>query len=374
MRFLLITVIFSTVMAAMNLYSYRRFFKKLHPPFNHYPFVIPATLLIGDIFFILDLAIGIIPDSPTLYLISSTFIGLTFMLFIIAVVYDLSVTISQQIPFDSERRKTLKIIFDITMLIAALSYLLRGITQGLKFPEVNHIKISIKSFPVNGFSIVQLTDIHIGRTIKSSFIAQLVEKTNELSPDIVVITGDLVDLPLDRIKQDLNPLSNIKAPTYFITGNHEYFHNPQITIDYLKTLGIKPLLNDCVTIGDKHNNFNLIGINDITGERVGILKADIEQAYSKADISKPCIVLAHQPKFIERMHNHRCDLMLSGHTHGGQIFPFGFLVMIDQPYLAGLYQHNDDQQIFVSRGTGYWGPPLRILAPSEISHIVIQNT
>ena len=87
----------------------------------------------------------------------------------------------------------------------------------------------------------------------------------------------------------------------------------------------------------------------------------------------PCIVLAHQPKFIERMANHRCDLMLSGHTHGGQIFPFGFLVMIDQPYLAGLYQHNEQQQIFVSRGTGYWGPPLRILAPSEISRIVISR-
>jgi len=373
MRFLLFTVIITSVMAAMNIYSYRRFFKKLHPPFNRYAIAIPSILMLGDIFFILEIATQIIPESPMIYMISSAFIGFTFIFFVIALVYDLSVTTSSKVPFDLERRKTIKIIFDVTMLIAAMSYLLRGLAQGLKLPAVNHVNVKIKGFPVNGFSIVQLTDIHVGRTIKAEFIEQLVSQTNDLSPDIVVITGDLVDLPLDKIHKDLNPLSKIKAPTYFIPGNHEYFHDLEATIDYLKILGIKPLLNDCITIGNEQDNFNLIGITDIVGERLGVLPPDIKQAYQKADIDRPCIVLAHQPKFIERMNHHRCDLMLSGHTHGGQIFPFGFLVMIDQPYLAGLYQHNDEQQIFVSRGTGYWGPPLRILAPSEISRIVIRS-
>ena len=370
MLFIVITI---SVMAAMNLYSYQRFFKKLHPPFNRYAIAIPSILMIGDLFFILEIATQIIPESPALYMISSAFIGFTFIFFVIALVYDLSVTASSKVPFDMERRKTIKIIFDITMLIAAMSYLLRGLAQGLKLPEINQVDIKIKDFPVNGFNIVQLTDVHVGRTIKGDFIEQLVNQTNNLKPDIVVITGDLVDLPLDKIHKDLNPLSQIKAPTYFIPGNHEYFHDLKDTIDYLKLLGITPLLNDCITIGNEQDNFNLIGITDIVGERIGVLPPDIKQAYKKANTDKPCIVLAHQPKFIERMNNHRCDLMISGHTHGGQIFPFGFLVMLDQPYLAGLYQHNEDQQIFVSRGTGYWGPPLRILAPSEISHIVITS-
>ena len=373
MRFLIFTSIFTAVMAALNIYSYRRFFRKLNPPFNRYAFVIPSILMLGDIFFILELATQIIPESPTIYFITSSFIGLTFMFFVIAVIYDLSVTVSSKVPFDMERRKTIKVIFDVTMLIAAFSYVFRGLAQGIKFPEVNQVNINIKDFPFDGFTIVQLTDIHVGRTIKNDFIEKLVEQTNQLSPDIVVITGDLVDLPLDRIHKDLNPLSQIKAPTYFIPGNHEYFHDLEDTINYLKILGIKPLLNDCVSIGDEQKYFNLIGITDITGERINILPPDINRAYEKADTSKPCIVLAHQPKFIQRMNNHRCDLMLSGHTHGGQIFPFGFLVMMDQPYLAGLYQHNEQQQIFVSKGTGYWGPPLRILAPSEISQITIRS-
>jgi predicted MPP superfamily phosphohydrolase len=372
MRFLVFASVFILVMAALNLYSYHRFFKKLHPPFNRYAAVIPLVLMIGDIFFVLEIVIPIIPESPTLYMITSAFIGFTFMFFVMAVVYDLSITASSKVPLDMERRKAIKIIFDVTMLIAAMSYLLRGLAQGLKPPMVNHVDIKIKDFPVDGFNIVQLTDIHVGRTIKADFVDGLVKQTNELSPDIVVITGDLVDLPVDRIRDDLEPLRKINAPTYFILGNHEYFHGPEPVINHLELLGIKPLLNDCTTIGDEHNNFNLIGLTDIAGESLDMLRPDINQAYKNADTNKPCIILAHQPKFIERMNNHRCDLMLSGHTHGGQIFPFGFLVMMDQPYLAGLYQHNNDQQIFVSRGTGYWGPPLRILAPSEISRIVIR--
>jgi len=372
MRFLIFTSVFIAVMAALNLYSYHRFFKKLHPPFNRYAAVIPAVLMLGDSFFVLEIATQIIPESPALYMITSAFVGFTFIFFVIALVYDLSITASSKVPLDMERRKAIKIIFDVTMLIAAMSYLLRGLAQGLKLPAVNHVDIKIKGFPVDGFSIVQLSDIHVGRTIKGEFIEELVRQTNELSPDIVVITGDLADLPIDLIHKDLDPLSKITAPTYFVLGNHEYFHGPEPIINYLDLLGIKSLLNDCIAIGDEQNSFNLIGLTDIAGESFDMLQPDIEKAYKKADINKSCIVLAHQPKFIERMNNHRCDLMLSGHTHGGQIFPFGFLVMMDQPYLAGLYQHNMDQQIFVSRGTGYWGPPLRILAPSEISRIVIR--
>jgi len=187
---------------------------------------------------------------------------------------------------------------------------------------------------------------------------------------MVVITGDLCDLPPEKISRDLEPLKTLKAPAYFVTGNHEYFHGVEAILTKLESLGIKPLTNKSTLFGNKEGSFNLVGLNDLAGERFGA-PPDVEAAYSGVDSSKATIVLSHQPKSISLVKERRCDLMLSGHTHGGQIFPFGLLVMLDQPYLVGLHQHSPDQQIFVSRGTGYWGPPLRVLAPSEISRIVI---
>lgn len=373
MRFVLFISIFLLVMAAANVYIYRRFLRRVAPDYSKALIWVPVILMLGEIFFIVDLVTGIIPDSPTLYLINSAFIGITFMLFVVATFYDLIITVSGRVPFDQERRKVIKVIFDVTMIIAAMSYLLRGLSQGIKAPKINNVAVQIKDFPINGFTLVQLTDVHVGRTIKREFVEDLVTRTNDLAPDLVVITGDLVDLPIEHIKDDLRPLNELNAPCYFTLGNHEYFHGPESAVDYLVSLGIKPLLNDCVQIGKGKRRFNLVGINDLTGKRLGLLPHDVDKAFSKADVSRPCIVLAHQPKMIDLVDDRRCDLMLSGHTHGGQIFPFGLLVMMGQPYLAGLYQHAIDKQIFVSRGAGYWGPPLRILAPSEISRIVIHS-
>ena len=118
----------------------------------------------------------------------------------------------------------------------------------------------------------------------------------------------------------------------------------------------------------------LVGLNDLTGNRFGYMGADTEQAYMDINQARPTIVLSHQPKSISLLADKRCDLVLCGHTHGGQIFPFGLLVMLDQPFLQGLHEFMPGKQIFVSRGTGYWGPPLRVMAPSEISRIVITSS
>jgi len=373
MRYLIFGTIFLSVMAAANYYIYRRFFCKLAPAVSRYAVVIPLTLMIGEILFVLDRVFDLFAESPLLYMIDSAFIGITFMLFVVATLYDLTITTSKRVPFDQSRRRTIKILFDITMLVAAAAYLLRGFSQGIKAPVTNRVEVKIKNFPTDGYSIVQLTDLHVGRTIKRSFIEQLVSRTNALNPDMVVITGDLVDLPIDEISHDLEPLGEIIVPCYFILGNHEYFHGAEPTIDYLRSLGIQPLLNQNVKISSGNGSFNLVGVNDVMGERIGELPMDFETAFSGVNTNLPTILLCHQPKGILRSDNHPFDLMLSGHTHGGQIFPFGFLVMIDQPYLAGLHRHDARRQIFVSRGTGFWGPPLRVLAPSEISQVVIRG-
>lgn len=359
------------VMALMNVYTWRRFLRLISHAKANYLIIIPIILMAGDTFFILDIATNLIPDSPTLYVISSSFIGITFMLFAVAIVYDLSITVSKRVPIDHSRRKVLKLMFDVTMLVAAVAYLLQGFSQGIRFPQTNRVHVRLKDFPLDSFNLVQLTDIHVGRTIKRDFIEKLVAATNQLEPDMVVITGDLVDLPIILIEDDLYPLKDLKAPTYFILGNHEYFHGVNDTLEILDSLGITPLLNDHVVIGEGDRQFNLLGLNDISGRRVGAYPPKKNRAYAGVDQNKTCIVLAHQPKMIEEMEGYRCDLMLSGHTHGGQIFPFGLLVMTAQPYLAGLHTHTPEQQIFVSRGTGYWGPPLRFLAPSEISQLII---
>lgn len=373
MKFSLFFLAFLGVMALLNLYIYKRFFKKLHPPFNRYSFVIPSLLMLGEIFFVIEAITQVLVGSPSLYFILAASIGITFLLFVVSLAYDLNLSLFKRVPFQKSRRKFIKIAFDTTMLILAFSYLFKGLKGGLSKPVLNTVNIKINDFGQTDYVIMQLSDVHVGRTIQKSFVQELVQRVNAESPNIVVITGDLIDHDISKIKNDLEPLANIVAPAYFILGNHEYFHGATETINHVKSLGITVLLNENLQINENGTHFNLIGLTDVIGERIGEYPMDVEKAYKGINPNIPSIVLGHQPKSILRLNANPCDLMLSGHTHGGQIFPFGLLVMIDQPYLAGLYQHTSKKQIFVSRGAGYWGPPIRVMAPSEISKIVIKG-
>nr|CRH06444.1 Putative integral membrane protein with phosphohydrolyase domain [Candidatus Magnetococcus massalia] len=365
---MLFVIIILTVLSLTNWYIYRRFFRQLTPRMHRPGAWLMGTIMAGELLFIADRITGLIPDSLIFFQIMSSFIGATFMLFVVALIYDLVITTSKRVPFDQERRRTLKVVFDIAMLIGAASYLWHGFRQGTKPPQVKDVVVNIKDFPTNGYTIVQLTDVHVGRTIKRDFVVELVQRTNAMQPDLVVITGDLVDMHPQRIAADLEPLKTLQAPTYFVPGNHEYFHGVEVILAHLKGLNITPLTNQNVLLKE---GFYLVGLNDLFGRRFGKHPPDVKEAYQGVDAQRPVIVLAHQPKLIEECEAQRCDLMLSGHTHGGQIFPFGALVKLAQPYLAGLYTHKPGQQIYVSRGTGYWGPPLRVLAPSEITRLVI---
>ena len=210
--------------------------------------------------------------------------------------------------------------------------------------------------------------MHIGKSLGKSFLDGIVKDINILNADIVVITGDLVDLNVDDIGDKLDSLKDIKSRfgVYFVSGNHEYFHGVEAICEYLKSLHVKVLTNESVVINQQ---INLVGITDLMGRRLGILKPDLRKALLHVNPELPTVLLAHQPKITNELKNEKIDLILSGHTHGGQIFPFGLLVLLDQPYLAGLYQHSKNTQIFVSNGAGYWGPPIRVMAPSEIVKI-----
>jgi predicted MPP superfamily phosphohydrolase len=370
-RQIIFIAIFITMLGLVNYYVYKRFFRQLSSSFHVIGSFLILILMAGEIVFTIDMIYRFIPESLTVYMLLSTFVGATFMLFVIALIYDLTVSVSRRVPLDQERRRVIKVIFDTAALFAAVSYLWRGFSQGTRLPEVNDIIVRIRDFPFSGFTIVQLTDLHIGRAIKRDFVEDIIARTNAIHPDMVVITGDLCDMSPDEISHDLEPLKTLNAPAFFVTGNHEYYHGVDTILAKVVSLGIKPLTNESILFGNDRGSFNLVGLNDLTGKSFGIRAPDVEMAYQGLNESKPTIVLSHQPKSISLVAGKRCDLMLSGHTHGGQIFPFGLLVILDQPYLDGLHEFMPGKQIYVSRGTGYWGPPLRVLATSEISRIVI---
>ncbi|MCD6433171.1 MAG: metallophosphoesterase, partial [Sulfurimonas sp.] len=219
--------------------------------------------------------------------------------------------------------------------------------------------------------IVQLSDIHIGGLIDEDFMKSIVKRVNILEPDLVVITGDLVDIDIKQAKRPLQQLESLKSKygTFFVVGNHEYFHDVNKIITKVKSLGIKVLENENIYIGKEGEGFNLVGVYDIFGYRTLHHIPELQQALSNKK-DAPTILLAHQPKYIEEVKG-GVDLMLSGHTHGGQLYPFKFLVKLQQPYISGLHQHTKELQIYVNRGTGFWGPPMRLGATSEITEIII---
>jgi len=370
-RFLLFGLVFTAVMGGLNVYTYRRFFKRLHFGTPKVWKTLCYVLFGTEVLFVFQTLTHLLPDSLALYYLLSSSVGVTFMLFFVALIYDLMHAAAAQIPFDSERRRFIKVGFDLTMIVAAVAYLLGGLIGGLRRPVLRFERIALGEADAEPFRIVQLSDVHVGLGIRRAFVADCVERINALDPDLVVITGDLVDRKVEHIGEDLLPLKGLRSRhgTFFITGNHEYFHDAEAVVAFVRgTLGITVLDNRNVPVGGR---YNLVGINDLVSKRMGVMPYDVEAAFAGCDPALKTIVLAHQPKSVRIMEHKRYDLMLSGHTHGGQIFPFGLLVMIDQPYLAGRYRVTAEKQIYVSRGTGYWGPPLRVLAPSEIGVIDI---
>jgi hypothetical protein len=357
-------LIATLVLIGMNVYIYKRFLRKVDF-LKHYQKMIKWLVVIFVVLeFIFFATLRFSFLSSFWYSIFSSLIGISFMLFCIALVYDILHLPLQKLPFDASRRMALKIILDISMFVIAFSYILKGFINGFKEPKLTELEVKIKNLksPLN---IVQISDVHIGQSLGKEFFDEIVRRINKLQADIVVITGDLVDLHVSKIGNKLDSLKDIRSKygVYFVTGNHEYFHGVEGICEYLKSLHVRVLDNENVVIDEK---INLIGVNDLTGKRMGIMPPNLKKAMMHIRKDLPCILLAHQPKFIKEVKNQPIDLVLSGHTHAGQIFPFGLLVLLDQPYLYGLYKHSKDTQIYVSSGAGYWGPPVRVMAASEI--------
>ena len=267
-----------------------------------------------------------------------------------------------------------------TLLAAAASLTAWGVSRARGIPPVLTTAVKLPRWPQSAPAVrlVQISDIHLGPTIKGDFLAAVVERVMARKPDIIAITGDLVDGSVASLGQDAAALRELSAPlgVYFITGNHEYYSGAAQWINYVRSLGITVLENTSVVVQSAAGPIHIAGVNDLSAPSMGAGASDPMAALAphRDEPNVARILLAHQPKSASYAQDLGYDLQISGHTHGGQFFPYNWLVYLAQPYVWGLHTHKGEKetlQVYVSRGTGYWGPPLRIGAPAEISELIL---
>jgi predicted MPP superfamily phosphohydrolase len=281
---------------------------------------------------------------------------------------------------DPDRRALLGRVFALATLgvTGALSGL--SLWTALRRVGVREVRIRLPRLPkeLSGLRLVQITDLHIGPTIRRPWLEQVVAQVNALSADIVVITGDLVDGTVAELSWHTAPLGALRARhgVFFVTGNHEYYSGVDAWIEELRRLGVRVLRNERVPIQagpTPAHTLDLAGVDDYHSGRFPGHGPDLPRALLGRDPARPVVLLAHQPAAIDEAATHGVDLQLSGHTHGGQLWPWRFMVRLQQPYVSGLHQHGPTQ-IYVSNGTGYWGPPMRLWVPAEITHITLLSS
>ena len=228
---------------------------------------------------------------------------------------------------------------------------------------------------LEGLTIAQISDIHIGATATAKETERIAQIVNSLKPDLIAVTGDLVDGLVPDLAPDLQPLFAMQAPlgVHFCTGNHEYYVGWKPWCDHLKANGWKVHLNDHQVLRRGGASLLVAGIPDRRAPRFEPSHAcDIEKTCGSAPPSDFKLLLAHQPRSIKEIPKGRFDLMLSGHTHGGQFFPFTILVHLAQPLVAGLYRRKD-MWVYVNRGTAHWGPPIRLGSRQEVTLLTLKR-
>jgi len=315
--------------------------------------------------------------AATLAWAGFVFMGLFSSLLVLTVLRDAlllagslaNLAMSSALPIDAVRTGSAAAVPLLGIAATFVGYLNARRTAG-----VVTVEIPVPGLPaaLHGFTIVQISDIHVGTTIRRPYVEAIVEAVNRLHPDIVAITGDLVDGSVPELASEVEPLARLisRHGSYFVTGNHEYYSGVEPWLAELRRLGLKVLHNEHVVIAREGGKLVLAGVPDYSAGYFDTAHRSNPQAAlagAPADAAVK-ILLAHQPRSAVAAEQAGFDLQLSGHTHGGQFLPWNFLIKLQQPFTAGLYRLGR-LRVYVSRGTGYWGPPQRLGAPSEITEI-----
>ena len=262
--------------------------------------------------------------------------------------------------------------YTVTLLVTTCSLALIVVgAWRARFPAVVRVRVPIAGLApaLNGFRIVQLSDLHISDTLRRSFVERVVTTANELNADVIALTGDIADAHVADAREDASPLARLEAVhgKFFVTGNHEYYWDVHGWVSEVERLGFEPLMNAHRVITRDGARVLVAGVTDgLAGAGTPGHRSDPRAAVAEAPAADVRVLLAHQPISAFDAHKVGFDLQISGHTHGGQYFPFTLLVRLFQPFVSGLHRLGD-MWLYVSRGTGYWGPPIRICAPSEIT-------
>ena len=278
---------------------------------------------------------------------------------------------------DESKRDFIKKSVSIGIIGLTGSATAYGFYKARKGPHVIKENIFLKNLPseFENYKIAQISDLHVGPTIKRPYVEKVFDTIANVNPDMLAVTGDLVDGSVENLRSDLEPFKDMIARdgTFFVTGNHEYYSGVDRWLDETDRLGMTNLINSKTIIERQGSEICIAGITDFRAHQIKKShRSNPKSALNNVRKNVPKIVLAHQPNSIFSVHDAGADLQLSGHTHGGQFVPFNFPTKLANAYLSGLYNH-EGTQIYVNRGTGYWGPPLRLGIPSEVTEITLKK-
>ena len=273
---------------------------------------------------------------------------------------------------DPAKRRFILNIINSIILSAAGGYVGWGIYTAKSRIKVKKIDIRVPNLPKEfiGYTILQVSDIHVSPTLKKKFVERIVEIAKKLSPDLLAMTGDLVDGSVDALREDVAPLKELDIPhgKYFVTGNHEYYSGVSAWVAHIRDeLGFRVLNNEHDVLKKGKGHIILAGVTDLESKNMDPQNAsDPHKAIKGASEESYKILLAHQPKSIFKAAEAGFDLQLSGHTHGGQFYPWNLVVGLLQPYIKGLHRYQNTD-IYVCTGVGYWGPPVRVGVPPQVT-------
>ena len=281
----------------------------------------------------------------------------------------LNMIVSNAIDIPVLREYSVIAVIAITVVVSLI-----GVVNARRLAKVVEVQVPIANLPkaLEGFSIVQISDIHVGPTIKHGYINAIVGAVNKLNPDVIAVTGDIVDGSVARLRKHVAPLGNLSARhgVYAVTGNHEYYSGADAWVAELRRLGLNVLMNQNKVFDHGGSNVLIGGITDYSAHKFDpAQKSDPKAALLGMPQGVAIkVLLAHQPRSAAAAEEAGFDVQLSGHTHGGQFLPWKWFVPLQQPFTAGLHRLRN-LWVYTSRGTGYWGPPIRFGAPSEITHL-----
>jgi predicted MPP superfamily phosphohydrolase len=266
------------------------------------------------------------------------------------------------------------------VLVVTLVLVAWGYAEAMRVPRVREVDVAIARLGrgLDGLRVALITDTHYGPIDRARWSAAVVARVNELGADVVCHVGDIADGTVEVRENQASPLAAVDATSarVYVTGNHEYFSEAQGWLDYMERIGWDALHNRHIVVERGGDRLVVAGVDDATAKASGVNGhgANLDAALAGADPTLPVLLLAHQPKQVGRAVRAGVDLQVSGHTHGGQIWPFNYLVRLDQPVVQGLSRHGERTQLYTSRGTGFWGPPFRVFAPSEITLLTLRAT